>query len=431
MKRTLASIIAVSLLVIQAAGCSSLQPVTEELRLAETHVYETPSAGIAVQEDSVISLSDLTAPMHMTVDAAGIIYVGDIDAIYSMREDSAASVFAEGLNRCVGLSASGGVMYLFDARIDGLYMLTYDLQGGRLDEQEIPLDADPAGIWRCVMFETLPVAFIQFSDASGLEPHLYNADTGQTGPLENAWDYDFLNPLPNARILAGSYGALNQTYILSIGADLSVAAKEETAFGGFYQIVHDTLTGKDYAIDENGIFLHENGVRTYAAPNPCDSGGFLEARSAGGRFYFLATPHTGGVVLMTASIPASGAENSVLRIDAGIDPDYIRYFRSRHPGIEVIMVELTWEDYGLALLSGEMEIDVIRGVGSQLHIDAGIPLDLSAYPPIVRALSSDELLDGLQQNFVKPGGAIYSVPVPVGYSGYAVNRTLFETLALT
>ena len=178
-----------------------------------------------------------------------------------------------GLDNVIGLSAIGRKLYVFEQRehneMREYYILTYDLNGGLMDNRKIELGTHGNPMfYHASVFQGMPIAIllsvkesIGARDENDTPPYLYNIETGEFTAinmfLEQGYQYYYLNPLPDGRIIASSARYVGGTiappikdYILSVNADMSLTMQEASEV--FMEIsvaaTIDLSTGKTYAM---------------------------------------------------------------------------------------------------------------------------------------------------------------------------------------
>ena len=429
------------LLSLLLAGCTTQTPNNEETEAVGTPVSTTSANPIlpdyADQIAEVeISLDSMMNPMRLTVDSSGVAYVGDIETVYKINKSDEPVVFISGLIRCVGVSAVGDTLYVFDARED-LYLLTYDLQGTRRDEQVVILDENLKEIYQIVVFQNVPVAYISFVGASTAPPYLCNLVTKTTKPLPNADEYNRLNPVSDGRIIGASRKEFDKSVVLTVDTEGGVT---ETLIGRpkVGDHVYDVAAELEYVVDTENISMINKSEVTFLRQNPCDKNFIFAMACTDGQFYFLADIESERKLVRLDVSNLLDHEKRVLRImqtefDSKELDAFIRYFQQKHPEIEIRYVTTATTDRDLVrLLSGEIEVDIIPATESKyIYYHAGLARDLAQFPNIVAALDNPQLLEGVKENSMNPDGTIFGVPSRVQYRGYIVNEALFKKLRLT
>ena len=102
MKKGCSIILILVMLISLTVACK--KGMLEETRQPEGGVIPVVPVGFVQRDDGEILLEKIVAPSHMTVDLNGFIYIGDVNAVYVIKEDNVPVVIIEDLLRCVGLT---------------------------------------------------------------------------------------------------------------------------------------------------------------------------------------------------------------------------------------------------------------------------------------------------------------------------------------
>jgi len=376
-----------------------------------------------------IPLENLTTPNQLTVDDSGIIYVGNIDSIYRIDKSNTPELLIDGLTNCVGLTAAGDILYVFDARLEDLYLLKYDFTGTLKDEQYISLNLSVSLLFKAVVFQNIPFACLQFDPASGDPPVLINLETKTVIVIEEARDYKWIDIQSDGRLIARQPDNFPGHIVLSVNTDGSVNKTIRNIQSPWVHVT-DAVSGKEYSIGNQQINLINDTSSSFVAYNP---NLFMSFRAVcvNGVFYFLFSENK---TISVISIPETTQRH--LRIYKRIynEPEdllrFIRTFEERHPDIKVEIVPAGIDD-DIRILAGEMEIDLIYTSSRNTFYNAGVVRDLSMFPIIVHALRNPDLLDGIWELSLNPDGTIFGVPCAVGYLAYMINEDLFRQLDIT
>jgi len=454
MKKHIALILALTLSVALFAGCgenggtdTSAAPVPSDVASASSApgVSTTP---INTGDDSTfeeIPLDTLTNPRYIAVDDSSNIYVGDEDTVYVIGADRKPVPFIEGLITCRGLSVVGDVLYVFDAR-DDLYLICYDLQGHKHNEQRIALPENPQLILRGYVFQTVPVAFVDFGQ--DCDPYIYNMETHVSRPIVTSGDYTMMWPTPDGTIVCVSR-VIGKTVILTINNDSGVTATEyDQNLGSYIQYLYDLSTDMKYGVNAQSIDVLKESGKSVIAISPYMSDGermvnIFDSLAQKGILYFLMKEEGKSTVFVCHIPEITSLERRTLRImyNAGLmeyHTDFLRHFRTKYPEIDVVEVPVK-NDIGmqttyLQLLSGELDVDIITAnvmMSMYRFSQAGITMDLSIYPNIVSGLKNPNLLDGVWENCLNPDGTLFGVPYNAAYDALVVNTELFIKYGLS
>jgi len=378
------------------------------------------------------------------------VYVAGSQEIIKVGADNTREVLIDGFAQCVNVTVVGELLYVFDCELgERLSLLTYDLDGNKVDEKEVNIDQNLEYSPTVFVFQNIPFAYIATRENAESVPCLYNLETGETIQIQLEKGYESLIPMADGKIIGYAEGTYKQLDLLTIDitGQISIApapaSYSAATLGGF---AHDMVTGKDYALDaDKNVMCLNNEQDTTATARV----GVLPSGTIGVRYlclnqvYYVLLVDMGAqevTVLATGlSEPSeNGRELRILDVRGGDRPiDFVNYvndFQKQYPDITITFVQPPSAEeplsvYYLQLMSGELDVDIISEI-DPFYYDTGLYKDLSAFPEIENALRNPNLLEGVRENCLDPAGAVYGVPYKAQYLGYYVNEPLFTGLGL-